>query len=154
MPARPEHLLDEHVERVPAPPRAPGRAWLPFLATGLLGLGAVAVVAAVDPHEPGHYPTCPFLAVTDLYCPGCGSLRTLNSMAHGDLLGALSRNPLLLLAIPFVVLAYVQWGRRLAGLTTWSPTSIPARWIWGLLVGVLAFWVLRNLPGWDFLSPA
>lgn len=147
--------LDEHrVVPAPAARRAPERAWLPFVATGLLGLGAAAVVATVDPHEPGHYPTCPFLSVTGLYCPGCGSLRTLNSLAGGDLVGAAARNPLTLLALPLLLLAYLQWGRRLAGRGTWSPTSLPARWIWLLLGALVAFWVLRNLPGWDVLSPA
>ena len=32
------------------------------------------VVAVLDPNEPGHYPTCPFLRLTGLGVPGCGSL--------------------------------------------------------------------------------
>ena len=42
----------------------------------------------VDPNQPGHYPTDPFLAITGLYCPGCGTLRALHALARGDLLTA------------------------------------------------------------------
>ena len=40
-----------------------------------LALAATAYVGLVDPNESGHYPTCPFLALTGRFCPGCGSLR-------------------------------------------------------------------------------
>ena len=49
----------------------------------LLGLG-VALVAAVDPHTSGRYPTCPFHAVTGLWCPGCGGLRAVHDLTHGS----------------------------------------------------------------------
>jgi hypothetical protein len=35
-------------------------------------LAATTYVGAVDPNEGGHYPACPFLALTGLYCPACG----------------------------------------------------------------------------------
>ncbi|MBF4160657.1 DUF2752 domain-containing protein [Nocardioides sp. CBS4Y-1] len=114
---------------------------------------AAVVIASVDPHEPGHYPTCPFLAVTGEWCPGCGSLRAINSLLHGHVAGAFERNPLVPLALPFLGFTYVMWVLRLTGKTSWSPTLIPARAVWVLLGTVLAFWVLRNVPGWTFLSP-
>ena len=139
----------------PAPPvlaRGFGALRLP----GLVLLAAAAtttLVAAVDPNEPGHYPTCPFLAVTGYYCPGCGSLRALHDLAHGDLNAALARNPLMVLAAGGLLLAFVVWTRRtwLGRPRTWVA---PARTLYGLLALVLAFWVLRNVPGWTWLSPA
>jgi hypothetical protein len=38
-------------------------------------LAAAALVHVVDPNDSGNYPTCPFLALTGRFCPGCGSLR-------------------------------------------------------------------------------
>ena len=43
--------------------------------------------------SPGHYPTCPFLAITGWYCPGCGSLRAVHDLLHGDLAGAVRPQP-------------------------------------------------------------
>jgi hypothetical protein len=112
------------------------------------------VLARVDPNESGHYPTCPFLAVTGLYCPGCGTLRAVHDALHGDVAGALARNPLAVVAAPFLVLAWVCWGLRLLGYAAPHPSRLPAAWIWTLLGGVVVYGVLRNLPGFDFLSPA
>jgi hypothetical protein len=139
----------------PAPPvtaRVLGALRLPALvASG--ALATTTLVAVVDPNEPGHYPTCPFLALTGYYCPGCGSLRALHDLAHGDLAGALARNPALALATGGLLIAFVLWTRRLwrGQARTWVAPS----WaLYGLLGLVLAFWVLRNVPGWTWLSPA
>lgn len=130
------------------------RGALSFAAVTVAGLAATAVVATVSPEESGHYPTCPFLAVTGLYCPGCGSLRTVHALAHGDLATAWDRNPLAVLLLPLVLVAWAAWGLRLLGRRAWHPSRVPARWIWALLVVVLAYWVARNVPGWTWLSPS
>jgi hypothetical protein len=123
----------------------------PVLVAGS-ALAALAWVGSVDPNEPGHYPTCPFLAVTGWFCPGCGSLRALHALAHGDLRAALARNPLMVLTVPMLVAWWTAWLVR-------EVRRRPRRWaapawtIWGLLVLVLAFAVARNLPGATFLAP-
>lgn len=118
--------------------------------------GAVAAattyLAVVDPHQGGHYPTCPFLFLTGLWCPGCGSLRAVHDLAHGDLAGALGMNPLTVATVPVLVLMWAAWVRRAA-------SGRPAGWfapgwaVWSFLGVVLAFWVLRNLPWFSFLAP-
>jgi hypothetical protein len=117
-------------------------------AAGVLGL-----LAAVDPNEPGHYPTCPFLALTGYWCPGCGSLRALHAIAHGDLGTALARNPFTVLSAAGLAVVWLLWVRR-----SWLGRSrswvAPAWLLYTLLAGVLAYWVLRNVPGWTWLSPA
>src|SRR5687768_7002451 len=73
------------VPPVPAPPSGTlPRRLLGPAATALGVAGAAAYVSVVDPHQPGHYPACPFLAVTGLFCPGCGGLRCAHALAHGD----------------------------------------------------------------------
>jgi len=118
------------------------------------GLAAGALLFAVDPNQPGHYPACPFLAATGWYCPGCGALRALHDLAHGDLAGALARNPMTLLAVPYIVLAWVTWILRITGRPAPRSTSLPPWTIWLTLAVVVAFGVLRNVPGWTWLSPA
>lgn len=112
----------------------------------------MAVIAVVDPNQPGHYPTCPFYAVTGAYCPGCGSLRAVHALAHGDVGTALDRNPLAVLAVPLVAALWLLWARRrlLGRERTWAA---PASWINALLVAVIVFWVLRNLGPFDWLAP-
>jgi hypothetical protein len=73
---------------------------------------------------------------------------------HGDLQGALARNPLAVVLAPAVVASYVFWALRLAGLDAPHPTRVAPAWVWTLLGVVLAYWVLRNVPGWTWLSPA
>ena len=122
-----------------------------------LGIGASALIGAayvnvVDPSASGHYPTCPFLALTGWYCPGCGALRAAHALGHGDLATALARNPFAVVLFGYLVVAWVLWLRR-------TVTGAPPRWLapaWvlhGILGVTLAFWVLRNLPGWTWLSP-
>jgi hypothetical protein len=116
------------------------------------GIAATAVVALLDPHESGHYPGCPLLWATGLYCPFCGGLRAVHDLTHLDLAAALARNPVVVLGLPVVLVVWVLWARQaftgrrasFAGQRTWTV----------VLVGLLVFAVLRNLPGWAWLSPA
>ncbi len=130
------------------------RGALSVLAVTTAGVLAGATLFVVDPNQPGHYPTCPFLATTGLYCPGCGALRGVHDLLHGDVAGAFARNPLTVLAAPYLVVAFVTWVLRTTGRPAPRATSLPPWTIWLLLGLVLAFGVLRNLPGWDWLSPA
>ena len=129
------------------------RAVLRPLGVGVGALVATGYVAVVDPNAAGHYPTCPFLAITGWYCPGCGALRAVHALAHGDLMTALARNPFAVVAVGYVVVTWVLWLDRTA-------TGRPRRWLappwvlYGALGAILMFWVLRNVPGWTWLSPA
>lgn len=130
------------------------RGALPVAAVTGAALVAATTLWAIDPNQPGHYPTCPFLATTGLYCPGCGSLRATHDLLHGDLAGALARNPLAVLAVPYLLLAFVTFVLRATGRPAPRSTSLPPWVIWALLAVVLAFTLLRNLPGFAVLSPA
>ncbi len=126
--------------------------WLAPAAVAAAAAGGAVAVALVDPNEGGHYPTCPFLAVTGLWCPGCGTLRAVHALTHGDVATAVDLNALTVLLLPVLVLAWVGWlafrvGRRPAPprVPTWAGTTIA--------VAVPAFWVLRNLPVTAALAP-
>lgn len=73
---------------------------------GLAGAVASAVVAVRDPHVPGAYGTCPFLAATGLPCAGCGGLRATHDLLHGDVGAAFAQNAL---AVGLVLLAAIAW---------------------------------------------
>ncbi|PRX98527.1 DUF2752 domain-containing protein [Allonocardiopsis opalescens] len=116
------------------------------LVLGALGAAATAVVALVDPNEPGHYPACPFLAATGWSCPGCGSLRAVHALTQGEILTAVGLNPLtVLLILPGLLLG---WGYALYRAVRPSDRPVPVphpAWLYGLLAVVIAFWVLRNV---------
>jgi Protein of unknown function (DUF2752) len=100
-----------------------------------------ARVGAVDPNVPGRYPRCPFLSLTGLPCPGCGSLRALHDLVHGDLPSALGHNAL------FVV-ALVAIGARCGATLLLGPGARrPSPRLSYAVLAVLAAWaVVRVLP--------
>jgi hypothetical protein len=122
------------------------------LATLAAAVTATGVLAARDPEHPGHYPTCPFHALTGLWCPGCGSLRALHALTHGDLPTALHRNALAVLALPYLAGAWLAWFTRTLGRPGSTRVPPPAA-LWGLLAVLVAFGVARNLPPTHWLAP-
>ncbi|HRW17640.1 MAG TPA: DUF2752 domain-containing protein [Dermatophilaceae bacterium] len=127
-----------------------------MLLPGALTLAAGCVAGYVytaDPNVAGTwYPPCPFLTLTGLWCPGCGSARALHALLHLDLGTALARNPLAVVVYGYVLVAFLAWTRRRV---TGAPRRLAAPWVTRtVLVGVVLFWILRNLPGMTWLSPA
>nr|WP_234336204.1 DUF2752 domain-containing protein [Streptomyces sp. NRRL S-920] len=128
-----------------------GRLLVP---AGLLAsvAGAFAYVGAVDPNEPGHYPVCPLLRLTGVYCPGCGGLRSAHAFVHGDLAAALGANALAVLGYGLFAVVWAVWvikavrGRPLR-------VALGAAQLWGVGVLVAVFTLVRNLPFGSWLHP-
>jgi hypothetical protein len=112
------------------------------------------VVATVDPEHPGHYPTCPFLALTGWWCPGCGSLRAVHALTQGEVATAIDRNVLTVLAVPALIVAWAACLRRSITGRARAPRGISPVAIWALLALVVAFGVLRNLPAGSWFAPS
>ena len=78
--------------------------------------------------------------------------RAAYDLLHGDVAGAFARNPAVpvLLVLTVVGLGVRVWrrrsGREVRPVSVWVPVAIA--------LALLVFGILRNLPGWDFLSPA
>ncbi|WP_243717334.1 DUF2752 domain-containing protein [Actinomadura darangshiensis] len=118
----------------------------------LVTVAAVAFVAAVDPNEQGHYPTCPFLALTGFQCPGCGSMRTVHALAHGHVQEAFGLNVLTVVMLPLLAVFWLRWARaRALDRPTRTKAAHPAL-IWGLFGAIVVFWLVRNLPFGSFLA--
>jgi hypothetical protein len=118
--------------------------------------GLSAVVLVRDPLHHTVFPTCPLYAGTGLYCPGCGATRASSLLLRGHPIEALHYNALWVVAAPVVVYALVRWGAltfgvRGSGRLPAVPSSRPA--IVALLVAMAAFFLVRNLPGFDALNP-
>ena len=98
-------------------PSRPDAAWPSPAGVLAAVVAAFAYVGTVDPNEPGHYPVCPLLRFTGLYCPGCGGLRSAHAFVHGDLAAALGAN----------ALAVVGYGVFAAVWTVWAVRAIRGR---------------------------
>jgi hypothetical protein len=106
-----------------------------------------AAIWAGDPTTPnGPLPVCPTKALLGIDCPGCGSLRMVYSLMHGNLLAAARFNALGLAAVVLLTWAYFSWtygrlvGRRIR---SWQHR----RWAAAVTLSlVLAWFVVRNIP--------
>ncbi|MDP9861927.1 MULTISPECIES: DUF2752 domain-containing protein [Streptosporangium] len=123
------------------------------LGAALAAGAALGYVRAVDPNEPGHYPACPFLVLTGLYCPGCGGLRAVHALAHGDPATALGLNPLVVALIPVLVFLWGRWALRSWRGAPSDGISVRPVYVWAFLALMIVFWIVRNMPFGEFLAP-
>jgi hypothetical protein len=128
-----------------------GRWSLQVLAGSVLLLGAVALVAAVDPHTRGRYPVCPWHAMTGTWCPGCGGLRAVHDLTHGHLVTAAGENLLVVALVPVLAIWWlvtrIRSGRTGGGLVLGPRATMV------LVVAAVAFTAVRNLPFGAALAP-
>lgn len=102
---------------------------------------------------PRFFPSCLFHEVTGLHCPGCGNTRAAQALLNGDVAEAFRQNAYTLIALPF--LAVAAWRTWLAWICpAWvKPPRFRWRHSYTLVAvwGMMAFWVLRNLPWAPFV---
>lgn len=129
------------------------RAWAPLAVLAGFAVSAT-VVALRDPHISGSYGGCPSLLIFGVPCPVCGGLRATNSLLNGDFAAAWQSNPLWIIALPILLVAWAQWL-----ISSARGTSLP-RWITSsrtavvFLVVVVGFGIARNIPGLQpYLGP-
>ncbi len=116
----------------------------------LVAAVAVLVCAAVwlgDPTTPGGLlPVCPTKLLLGVDCPGCGTLRMLYALLHGDLAAAARYNALTLTALLLTVPVYAVWSYgRMRGRRTlrWQGFT----WAVPVVIVLTSVWfVVRNLP--------
>jgi len=127
------------------------RDWRLLAAAPMVMLAASAYLFMFEPTNTALMPQCPLHALTGLHCPGCGTLRALHALLHGDVARAFSFNPLMMLALPVLIPAMVLSMLRRSIGGSLRPRTIHAIWITLMLYGVL-----RNLPWWPFtlLAPS
>ncbi len=67
-------------------------------------VAAIIIIYIFDPSTTNIYPRCPSKLITGYDCPGCGSLRALHALCHGDIATAWHFNPALFFAIPLIII--------------------------------------------------
>jgi hypothetical protein len=120
---------------------------------GIVGTSAVILLHVRDPHGAGSYGFCPFLELTGRPCAGCGGLRAINDLTHGDVAGALSSNALAVAFLVILVVMWALWAVRRARGTDDRMLVVGDRTLLLVLVAALVFGVVRNTPWGAALAP-
>ena len=125
----------------------------PALVAGAV-LAASVLLHLRDPHRSGSWGYCPWLLLTGTYCPGCGGLRAVNDLTHGDVGAAASSNLLFVASIPVLVL---WWARTTAdrwrGVVRRVGAGRHVLLASSFATVALAFWIARNTPSGAWLAP-
>ena len=144
--------MTDEPSRLPPRLTAPARSGSVGIFVALIALLAVVVTLFLfNPAEHAFYPQCYFHLLTGWQCPGCGGLRAMHRLLHGDVLAALQFNALAVIALPGCGwLLFQEFRARRQGR---AHRFLTPRWVWIGLALLLVFSVLRNLPAFAFLSP-
>lgn len=136
-----------------APTRSPARLLREPAVVGAAGLTAATLLHLRDPHTGGSYGFCPFLELTGRPCPGCGGLRAINDLTHGDVMGALSSNVLAVVLVAALAVAWFSWVARSARGIGGRMVVPSDRVLVLVLVVTVVFGVVRNTPWGAWLAP-
>nr|WP_321777134.1 DUF2752 domain-containing protein [uncultured Porphyromonas sp.] len=109
--------------------------------------GIAVTYKYLDPSVVPIFPRCPFRLLTGYLCPGCGSQRAIHHLLNLDLPGAWRMNPLLVIALPYLLLGLIlqplshrsDIGARLRERLYGYRASVVA------LVVIVLFWIGRNI---------
>ena len=96
---------------------------------------------------------CIIKSVTGHYCPGCGITRMFVALAGLDFYTAVRSNLLItVIILPAAVFGIYRGWLYVKGI---QKKYSPVENIFIILAAVLtvAFWIMRNLPQFDFLAP-
>jgi len=105
----------------------------------------------VSPVYGRYFPKCIFYSTTGLHCPGCGSQRAIAALLHGDVLLAIHNNLLAIAMLPFLLYSLVALlintfsEKKIQQKIFYSPLFVKT-----ILVAVIVFTVLRNIPYYPF----
>ena len=126
-----------------------------YTALAVLAAAAGAFIYAVDPRNPDTYPVCPFFGLMGWHCPGCGTLRGIHMLLHGNVVEAVSYNALAMIALPSIAYTFVTSALRDLRFPAPAALFVPHQWVWLLCISIVAFAVIRNVPyaPFSYLAP-
>jgi len=138
----------------------PKKSWSGKTILYVLGIVAILVAGCLiyfsyNPMESVFFPKCPFLMLTGLKCPGCGSQRAIHALLHLDIRSAFQYNALLIMSIPYIaLLLFAKILPHLSDHTGYASTILHFSnlmqhpiIIWSYCAIVLLFWITRNIFG-------
>ena len=110
----------------------------------LVAAGALQLLYFFVEPKNGILPKCFFHELTGLYCPGCGVQRSFHALLNGHILIAIDYNLLFILFLPLIIFFILAFslGRK------HPSTSFIYKPIFSftVIIVIVSFWVLRNIP--------
>lgn len=120
--------------------------WVAPVAIAVLVLVVLPVLYVLDPTE-HPLPKCLVRTATGWFCPGCGSQRAVHNLLNLNLGLAFRFNPLVVVAIPIILFGTLKWALTHFRHGHWRIAwRAPGYWIWALLLVIVLFTILRNIP--------
>ena len=111
-----------------------------YAAITFVVVAAIAIYSYfVDTRGAALAPKCPLFLTTGYKCPGCGTQRALHELVHGNFVEFAIYNPILVIAIPYIViLVYLQY---LGGADRFPKANNILAWFFV----IIAYWIIRNV---------
>ncbi|MXV37404.1 DUF2752 domain-containing protein [Flavobacteriaceae bacterium Ap0902] len=123
----------------------------------LLLVGLIILYYNFNPSSSdSFFPSCPTYTIFGLYCPGCGTQRTIHYLLHGEVLKALRYNPLFVILLPLSILLIIHYLIPKFTDRYWDFKLIRNNaFLYFLFVIITLYFILRNIPiePFDFLRP-
>ena len=112
----------------------------------MLAISLIYIYMRFNPAESSWFPKCPFLHLTGLKCPGCGSQRAIHSLLNFRLPDAIRYNFLAVVAIPVLSLyAYdLLTHKKHIRLHNFLNSS---KFVIATGIFILLWWIFRNIVG-------
>ena len=110
----------------------------------LVAAGALLLLYFFVEPKNGILPKCFFHELTGLYCPGCGVQRSFHALLNGHVLTAIDYNLLFILFLPLIIyfiLAFALGKKHPSSSFIYKPV-----FSFTVVIVVVSFWVLRNIP--------
>ena len=123
---------------------------LKYIGMLLLVIILVFLYFFVNPNKVNYLPKCPLYVSTGIYCPGCGSQRATHNLLNFNFLGVLNQNVLYIFGL--LIIGYhllISGINYIFSKTIYNYIYHPKTPI-VLLIIIIGFWILRNIPYYPF----
>ena len=110
----------------------------------IIAAGAILLLYFFVEPKNGILPKCFFHELTGLYCPGCGVQRSFHALLNGHILTAIDYNLLFILFLPLII--YFILAFALGKKHPYSSFIYKSTFSFTVVIVVVSFWVLRNIP--------
>jgi len=110
----------------------------------IIAAGAILLLYFFVEPKNGILPKCFFHELTGLYCPGCGVQRSFHALLNGHIITAIDYNLLFILFLPLII--YFILAFALGKKHPYSSFIYKSAFSFTVVIVVVSFWVLRNIP--------